>query len=100
MDRCSEAKGFPARASGRMVGRDGTQGPGGRNRARQQDANHKDGHAVHQAGDPPAPEDDQPLHAPERARSACWRGFRVQIIWHTPEYGGHLGHIHVGVRRL
>lgn len=29
-----------------------------------------------------------------------WRGFRVQVIWHTPEYGGHLGHIHVGVRRL
>jgi len=27
------------------------------------------------------------------------RGFRVQVIWHTPEYGGHMGHIHVGARR-
>ncbi|CAB4894934.1 unannotated protein [freshwater metagenome] len=28
-----------------------------------------------------------------------WRGYRVQIIWRTPEYGGHMGHIHVGVRK-
>jgi hypothetical protein len=28
-----------------------------------------------------------------------WRGFRVQIIWRTPRYGGHRGHIHIGVRR-
>ncbi len=28
-----------------------------------------------------------------------WRGYRVQIIWRTPEYGGHMGHIHIGVRR-
>jgi hypothetical protein len=25
--------------------------------------------------------------------------FRVQIIWRTPEYGGHMGHIHLGVHR-
>lgn len=29
-----------------------------------------------------------------------WKGFRVQIIWRTPLYGGHMGHIHIGVRRL
>ncbi|MGE4425004.1 MAG: hypothetical protein AB7G37_00965 [Solirubrobacteraceae bacterium] len=28
-----------------------------------------------------------------------WRGYRVQIIWRTPLYGGHMGHIHIGVRR-
>lgn len=28
-----------------------------------------------------------------------WRGFRVQIIWRTPAYGGHMGHIHIGARR-
>jgi hypothetical protein len=25
-----------------------------------------------------------------------WHGWRIQIIWHTPEYGGHRGHIHIG----
>lgn len=28
-----------------------------------------------------------------------WNGFRIQIIWRTPKYGGHMGHIHIGVRR-
>lgn len=28
-----------------------------------------------------------------------YRGYRVQIIWRTPAYGGHMGHIHIGVRR-
>lgn len=28
-----------------------------------------------------------------------WNGYRVQIIWRTPLYGGHNGHIHAGVRR-
>lgn len=28
-----------------------------------------------------------------------WKGYRVQIIWFTPEYGGHDGHIHIGVRK-
>ncbi len=27
-----------------------------------------------------------------------WNGYRVQIIWRTPEYGGHMGHIHIGAR--
>jgi hypothetical protein len=27
-----------------------------------------------------------------------WHGYRVQIIWRTPKYGGHMGHIHVGAR--
>lgn len=27
------------------------------------------------------------------------RGFRVQVIWRTPEWGGHMGHIHIGCRR-
>ena len=30
--------------------------------------------------------------------SFYWRGYRVQIIWRTPEYGGHQGHIHIGAR--
>lgn len=29
-----------------------------------------------------------------------WRGFRIQIIWRTPAYGGHMGHIHIGARKL
>lgn len=29
-----------------------------------------------------------------------WRGYRVQIIWRTPLYGGHMGHIHIGARKL
>lgn len=28
-----------------------------------------------------------------------WKGYRVQIIWRTPLYGGHMGHIHIGARR-
>lgn len=26
-------------------------------------------------------------------------GFRIQILWRTPKYGGHMGHIHVGARK-
>ena len=29
-----------------------------------------------------------------------WQGFRIQIIYRTPAYGGHLGHIHIGARKL
>ena len=29
-----------------------------------------------------------------------WNGYRVQFIWRTPLYGGHMGHIHVGARRV
>jgi hypothetical protein len=28
-----------------------------------------------------------------------WRGYRVQVIWRTPLYGGHMGHIHIGALR-
>lgn len=28
-----------------------------------------------------------------------WKGYRVQVIWRTPEYGGHMGHVHVGIRK-
>ena len=28
-----------------------------------------------------------------------YQGFRVQVIWRTPKYGGHMGHIHVGAKR-
>jgi hypothetical protein len=28
------------------------------------------------------------------------KGYRVQIIWHTPDYGGHMGHIHAGAKRI
>lgn len=29
-----------------------------------------------------------------------YKGMRVQIIWRTPAYGGHMGHIHVGAHKL
>jgi hypothetical protein len=29
-----------------------------------------------------------------------WKGFRIQILWRTPLYGGHMGHIHIGARRV
>lgn len=29
-----------------------------------------------------------------------WNGWRVQVIWRTSLYGGHLGHIHVGIHKL
>lgn len=28
-----------------------------------------------------------------------WKGYRVQIIWRTTRWGGHMGHIHIGVKR-
>lgn len=28
-----------------------------------------------------------------------WAGYRVQIIWRTPKYRGHMGHIHIGACR-
>lgn len=28
-----------------------------------------------------------------------WRGYRVQVLWRTPLYGGHMGHIHLGVHK-
>lgn len=28
-----------------------------------------------------------------------WKGYRIQIIAETPEYGGHMGHIHIGARK-
>jgi hypothetical protein len=29
-----------------------------------------------------------------------WHGFQVQIIWRTPKYGGHMGHVHVGAHKV
>jgi len=62
---------------------------------------------------PPSPELDKAAVAVGRAfgrsygtgRSTIidtfnWNGYRIQIIWRTPMYGGHLGHIHVGAKRL
>jgi hypothetical protein len=34
------------------------------------------------------------------ADSFNWNGYRIQVIWRTPKYGGHMGHIHVGARKL
>ncbi len=28
-----------------------------------------------------------------------WNGYRIQILWRTPLYGGHMGHIHIGAHR-
>ncbi len=30
------------------------------------------------------------------ADNFAWKGYRVQIIWRTPKYYGHMGHIHIG----
>jgi hypothetical protein len=62
---------------------------------------------------PPSPKLDKAVVALGRAfgvdfrdgtqpivRNIVWEGYRVQIIWRTPEYGGHMGHIHIGVKRL
>lgn len=27
-----------------------------------------------------------------------WNGYRIQIIWRVPSYGGHMGHIHIGAK--
>lgn len=27
-----------------------------------------------------------------------WHGYRVQVIWRVPSYGGHMGHIHIGLK--
>jgi hypothetical protein len=36
----------------------------------------------------------------QQADSFSWHGFRVQIIWQTPQWGGHMGHIHIGAKQL
>ncbi len=60
---------------------------------------------------PPMPELDRAVIAIGKAMGRNYRanarivdtftldGLRVQIIWRTPEYGGHMGHIHIGARR-
>jgi hypothetical protein len=35
----------------------------------------------------------------QNADNVSYKGFRVQIIWRTPKWGGHMGHIHVGIRK-
>lgn len=35
----------------------------------------------------------------QNADTFTWHGFRIQIIWRTPQWGGHMGHIHVGARK-
>lgn len=62
---------------------------------------------------PPAPELDRAavaigeyfgrdyvLGEPILADTFHWDGFRIQIIWRTPQWGGHMGHIHIGARAL
>ena len=34
------------------------------------------------------------------ADTFVWKGYRIQIIWRTPKWGGHMGHIHIGARKL
>ena len=36
----------------------------------------------------------------QQADSFNWHGFRIQIIWRTPNWGGHMGHIHIGAKKL
>lgn len=36
----------------------------------------------------------------QSADTFTWRGYRVQLIWRTPKWGGHMGHIHAGARKL
>jgi hypothetical protein len=35
----------------------------------------------------------------QNADNIQFEGYRIQIIWRTPKYGGHMGHIHVGAKR-
>lgn len=60
---------------------------------------------------PPTPEMDAAVEAIGRAfgkrwngkraivETFQWRGFQVQVIYRTPAYGGHMGHIHVGAHK-
>ena len=34
------------------------------------------------------------------ADTFVWKGYRIQIIWRTPKWGGHMGHIHIGAKKL
>jgi hypothetical protein len=34
----------------------------------------------------------------QSADNIQYKGYRVQIIWRTPQWGGHMGHIHVGAK--
>lgn len=34
----------------------------------------------------------------QNADNIYWKGYRIQLIWRTPRWGGHMGHIHVGCR--
>jgi hypothetical protein len=36
----------------------------------------------------------------QNADNINWNGYRIQIIWRTPQWGGHMGHIHCGVKKL
>lgn len=61
---------------------------------------------------PPMPELDRAVVAIGEALGRKYRprtrivdtftqnGLRIQVIWRTPQYGGHMGHIHVGARRV
>lgn len=61
---------------------------------------------------PPMPELDRAVVAIGRALDRdykggrtivdtfTYRGLRVQVIWRTPAYGGHMGHIHVGAHKV
>jgi hypothetical protein len=35
----------------------------------------------------------------QNADNIQFNGYRVQVIWRTPKWGGHMGHIHVGARK-
>lgn len=61
---------------------------------------------------PPSPEMDRAVVAIGKALGRTyklgavvidtfqWNGFRVQLLWRTPKYGGHMGHLHAGVSRI
>ncbi len=34
------------------------------------------------------------------ADTFVWKGYRIQIIWRTPKWGGHMGHIHIGAKKV
>lgn len=34
----------------------------------------------------------------QNADSFQWHNYRIQIIWRTPQWGGHMGHIHIGAK--
>ncbi len=36
----------------------------------------------------------------QSADNIQFKGYRVQVIWRTTKWGGHMGHIHIGAKKV